>query len=139
MFKVIIYTDGSCIPQDERKPGGYAAILKYGNHTRTISGAQFHTTSQQMELTALIEALKMLRRPCEAVVFTDSQYVMKCAVGEYKINKNAHLFHQLDKVIEAGGHKLNFIKVEAHTGIELNEECDELAKKTIAQMIKEAV
>ena len=98
-----------------------------------------HTTSQKMELIALIEALKMLRKPCEVTVLTDSQYVMKCATGEFRINKNAELFHQLDSVIEAGGHKLGFIKVEAHTGVELNEECDSLAKRAIAEMLKEAV
>ena len=72
---VEIYTDGAC--SGNPGPGGYAAILKYGQEIREISGYEVETTNNRMEMMAVIEALRQLKRPCTVRVITDSQYVVK--------------------------------------------------------------
>lgn len=73
MKKVEIYTDGSCLRNPG--PGGWAAILVYGDNKKEISGYSTDTTNNQMELTAVIQALKCLKERCEVTIYSDSQYV----------------------------------------------------------------
>ena len=67
---VTIYTDGACDPNPG--PGGWAAILQFGEHTKELTGAEPDTTNNRMELTAAVEALKALKQPCRVELFTDS-------------------------------------------------------------------
>ena len=136
MFQVIMYTDGSAIPQNEHKPGGYCAILRYGDHSKTVSGARLGTTSQVMELTALVEGLKALKTPCEVLVHTDSQYLVNGLTGRYSLSRNLEVWKELKSVIADGGHVIYFKKVAAHTGVALNEECDRIAKAEIQHCLE---
>ena len=73
MKTVCLFSDGSCL--DNPGPGGWAYILEYGEHKKTASGGQAHTTNNQMELRAAIEGLKALKQPCRVKLYTDSSYV----------------------------------------------------------------
>src|SRR4051812_28546351 len=75
MKKVQVITDGACLGNPGR--GGWAAILRYGKHTKEIFGCEAHTTNNRMELTAAIQGLRTLREHCEVEVVTDTEYVMK--------------------------------------------------------------
>ena len=72
---VIIYTDGGCLGNPG--PGGWAAILRYGRHTKELSGRASQTTNNRMELRAAIEALNTLNRPCRVEIYTDSEYLRR--------------------------------------------------------------
>src|SRR5690606_24169626 len=72
--EVIIYTDGAC--SGNPGPGGWAAILMYGEHRKEISGGEVSTTNNRMELTAAIEALRQLKRPCRVTLYSDSAYLV---------------------------------------------------------------
>ena len=74
MKQVIIYTDGAC--SGNPGPGGWGAVLKYGAHERELSGGEASTTNNRMELTAVIEALRLLKEPCEVELYSDSKYVI---------------------------------------------------------------
>ena len=74
MKQVTIYTDGAC--SGNPGPGGWGAILQYGQHTRELSGGEAHTTNNRMELTGVIEALSLLKEPCEVELYSDSKYVI---------------------------------------------------------------
>jgi len=73
--QVEIYTDGAC--RGNPGPGGWGALLMYGDTEKEICGGELNTTNNRMELTAAIEALRLLKRPCELTLYTDSQYVRK--------------------------------------------------------------
>ena len=73
MKKVEIFTDGAC--SGNPGPGGYGAILRYNGHEKEISGGEKETTNNRMELLAVIESLKLLKEPCEVMLYSDSQYV----------------------------------------------------------------
>lgn len=150
MFQVIMYTDGSSrFNGTDRAVGGWATVLKCGDARKTITGGEMGATNNQMELRAVIEGVKALKRPCEVIVYTDSQYVASNA-GRIRSwrdaswkNKSGHEPKNLDLWIElidagkAGGHHIKFEKVAAHTGDEENELCDRLAKKAAEEtMIK---
>ena len=75
MKKVRIITDGACIENPGR--GGWAAILRHGNHKKEIFGSEQRTTNNRMEMTAAVEGLAALKEPCEVEIFTDSQYLKK--------------------------------------------------------------
>ena len=84
MKQVIIYTDGAC--SGNPGPGGWGAVLKYGAHERELSGGEASTTNNRMELTAVIEALDILKEPCVVELYSDSKYVIDglskgCAKG----------------------------------------------------------
>src|SRR3990172_2866469 len=72
---VIIYTDGACDPNPG--PGGWGVLLLYGNHEETLSGSEPDTTNNRMELTAAIQAIRALNRPCRIILYTDSDYLKK--------------------------------------------------------------
>ncbi len=143
--KVEIFTDGAC--QGNPGPGGWAAILNYKNVKKELSGAEPFTTNNRMELTAVIEALKALKEPCNVTIYTDSQYVQK-GISEWlpkwkqrgwltstknKV-KNVDLWKILDR--EASKHSVTWKWVRGHSGIPQNERCDHLAKMAIENMKK---
>lgn len=143
MKKVTIYTDGAC--SGNPGMGGWAAVLSYKNKKREISGSEKNTTNNRMEMKAVIEALRILKEPCECEIFSDSQYVVNAfnehwlsswQKNEWKTSsknevKNIDLW--LELIAESARHKVTFVKVKGHADVELNERCDELAKAAIEQ------
>ena len=141
MEKVIIYTDGAC--SGNPGPGGWGAILMYKDNKKEISGGKKNTTNNEMELTAVIEGLKMLKYPCEVEVYSDSAYVVNAFLQKWIDNwlknnwktsnkepvKNQELWKELYELIKT--HKVKFIKVKGHSDNEFNNRCDELARNAI--------
>ena len=141
MEKVVIYTDGAC--SGNPGPGGWGAILMYKGVKKEISGGSKQTTNNIMELTAVIEGLKMLKFPCEVDLYSDSAYVVnafeqKWIFGWLKKNwktasgdpvKNKELWEELYGLTKI--HTVNFIKVKGHSDNEYNNRCDELARGEI--------
>ena len=138
MNKVTIYTDGAC--SGNPGPGGWGAILKAGEAERELSGGEEETTNTRMELTAVIESLNALKRPCEVELYTDSQYVAnainlgwlenwKKRGWKRKDGKllNPELWQKLDSLLET--HKVTFHWVKGHADNEYNNRCDALAVK----------
>lgn len=143
MKKVMIYTDGSC--RRNPGPGGWGAILVYGGREREISGGEADTTNNRMELTAAIEALAMLKEPCEVTLTSDSKYltdaVTKGWVYSWKKKgwkrsgnesvPNTDLWECLLALLDV--HNVEFIWVRGHAGHEYNERCDEMAQARSAE------
>lgn len=140
MKQVRLFTDGSC--HGNPGPGGWAAILAYGDAEREISGAEPATTNNQMELRAVIEGLRALRESCEVDVWTDSRYVvdgMKTWLANWKRRgwvtadrkpvKNGDLWRDLDA--EAQRHRVRWHWVRGHDGHPENERCDRMANEAI--------
>jgi ribonuclease HI len=140
MKRVDIFTDGAC--RGNPGPGGYGIILRSGSHEKELSGFDPDTTNNRMELTAAIEALKALQKPCEATVTTDSQYVcegMSRWISGWKSNgwknanrkpvKNRELWMALDSL--CGRHRVQWKWIRGHSGHPENERCDELANLAI--------
>lgn len=137
---VDIFTDGAC--SGNPGPGGWGALLRLGDKEKALSGFDPATTNNRMELTAVIEALKALRRPVTARVHTDSQYVQK-GISEWihgwkrrgwktadgKPVKNADLWQTLDRL--ATSHQIEWIWVRGHAGHHENERVDQLARAAI--------
>ncbi len=135
---VEIYTDGACLGNPGR--GGWAAILLYKKHQKIISGAERESTNNRMELTAVIEALKLLKKPAEIIIYTDSKYVMegitKWILGwkkngwktaDKKPIKNLNLWRDLEA--EVSKHKITWQWVRGHSGNHFNEIVDKVAKE----------
>jgi ribonuclease HI len=135
-----IYTDGACRGNPGR--GGWAALLRMGEHEREISGAEAHTTNNRMELTAVIRALEALKRPVQARLYTDSEYVRRGVsewLGSWKARgwrtadrkpvKNQDLWQRLDELRH--GHEIEWHWVPAHAGVADNERVDRLANEAI--------
>ncbi|MDQ2956741.1 MAG: ribonuclease HI [Actinomycetota bacterium] len=134
--RVVMYTDGAC--KGNPGPGGWGAWLRSGAHERELSGGEPLTTNNRMELTAVIEGLSALKKPCEVTVFTDSQYVRQ-GITEWIHNwkargwqtkdkkpvKNADLWRLLDQA--AGRHRVEWRWVRGHAGDPGNEKADALA------------
>jgi ribonuclease HI len=147
MKKVIIYTDGAC--SGNPGAGGWGAILKYGEHEKEISGYEDNTTNNKMELTAAIEALKLLKEPCEVELYSDSAYLVNAFnnnwVEKWKNNgwknagkeevKNIELWKQLDEMTKR--HRITWIKVKGHAHNEYNNRCDKLATDEVKRNRKE--
>ena len=137
---VTIYTDGAC--KGNPGPGGWGAILKYEGHVKEIKGYSHNTTNNIMEITAVIESLKSLKRSCHIVITTDSNYV-KDGITDWihdwkkrgwktsgkKPVKNKELWQQLD--LETKRHKIRWEWVKGHSGHPENERADELANEAI--------
>ncbi len=137
MKKVDIYTDGAC--SGNPGPGGWGAVLIYNGVKKELSGGEKETTNNRMELTAVIEALKKLKEPCEVTLTTDSKYVCEAINqgwvyswkkrGWKKADKkpalNVDLWEELLPLLKT--HKVEFVWVKGHAGHEFNERCDELA------------
>ena len=138
MEEITLYTDGAC--SGNPGPGGWGSILILGENKKEISGGSKDTTNNIMELTAVIEGLKMLKRPCKVQVYSDSAYVVngfnqKWIYGWMKKNwknasgepvKNKELWQELYNLTQI--HEVTFNKVKGHADNELNNRCDELAR-----------
>jgi len=138
--RVVIHTDGAC--RGNPGPGGWGVVLRYNGNLKKLKGFDSETTNNRMELTAVIEGLRALTRPCEIELHTDSKYVMQ-GITEWLSNwkrngwrtaarkpvKNIDLWQQLDE--EVARHKIDWNWVKGHSGIEDNEMADELANAAI--------
>jgi len=138
---VEIFCDGAC--SGNPGPGGYGAILRYGGNEKEISGAAPDTTNNRMEMTAVIEALKQLTRPCRITITTDSQYVVKGMTewiagwqrkGWRNSKKEPVLNRDLwEKLLEhSQQHTVSWNWVRGHAGHPENERCDQLAREALA-------
>ena len=139
--RVTIYTDGAC--SGNPGPGGWGVILRFGEHEKELSGGAADTTNNRMELTAAIEALKTLKRPCAVDLYTDSTYV-RSGITEWldgwkrknwrtaakKPVKNADLWQALDEARLR--HDVTWHWVKGHAGHPENERADELARMGMA-------
>ena len=143
-----IYTDGAC--RGNPGPGGWAALLRKGEHEREISGAEALTTNNRMELTAVIRALEALRRPVQARVYTDSEYVRRgisewlpawkargWRTAERKPVKNQDLWQRLDEL--NAGHRIEWHWVPGHAGVPDNERVDRLANAAIDTLSRQSL
>lgn len=141
-----IYTDGAC--RGNPGPGGWGALLRAGKHEKELWGGEHHTTNNRMEMTAVIESLKAMKRPSDIVLTTDSQYVRK-GITEWiegwkrknwqtaarKPVKNADLWKEIDRL--AATHNIEWKWVKGHSGHAENERVDELANKGIDELPRE--
>ena len=144
MEKVVIYTDGAC--SGNPGPGGWGTILFYKDNKKEIWGNKKDTTNNVMELTAVIEGLKLLKYPCEVELYSDSAYVVNgfdkgWIYGWIKNNwlnsskepvKNKELWEELYNLTKI--HKVHFNKVKGHSDNEYNNRCDELARNAIKEL-----
>ncbi len=140
---VEIWTDGAC--RGNPGPGGWGALLRSGSNERELFGGAPETTNNRMELTAVIEALAALKRPCNVIVHTDSQYV-KLGMTEWlkqwerrgwktadrKPVKNVELWQQLDQQVRR--HKVQWRWVRGHSGDPGNERADALANRGVDEV-----
>ena len=135
-----IFTDGAC--SGNPGPGGYGAILKFGERTQEISGCELKTTNNRMELTAIIEALRQLKKPSQVRVVSDSTYVIKgmtewihgwikkkWVTSSKKPVLNRDLWEELLNASKP--HQVEWKWIKGHYGHKENERCDELAKQAI--------
>jgi ribonuclease HI len=145
MSVVEIYTDGAC--RGNPGPGGWAALLSFGEREKEIAGAEALTTNNRMELTAVIRALEALKKPVQARVYTDSEYVRRgitewvrgwksrgWLTADRKPVKNQDLWQRLDELV--AGHKIEWHWVPGHAGVPGNERVDRLANQAIDAMQK---
>jgi len=141
---VKIYTDGAC--RGNPGPGGWGALLLYGDTERELCGGEADTTNNRMELMAAIEGLNALKRPCDVLLYTDSTYVQK-GISEWlegwkarnwrtaakKPVKNADLWRALDEA--AARHEIDWRWVKGHAGNEGNERADQLANRGLEEAL----
>lgn len=141
MKEVAIYTDGAC--SGNPGPGGWGAILMYGERRKELSGGEKDTTNNRMELTAVIEALRALKQPCIVTIYSDSAYVVNAfdkgwVKGWMKngwVNskgqpvENQDLWKTLIREMER--HRVQYVKVKGHSDNEWNNRCDQLAREAI--------
>jgi ribonuclease HI len=144
MSVVSLYTDGAC--SGNPGPGGWAAILVYGEHEKALSGGEKDTTNQRMEIAAVVEGLKALTRPCHVKVYSDSAYVVNAFHQQWYVAwkrngwrnsknepvKNRELWEAL--LTEVAKHKVEFCKVKGHSGHQYNERCDALAREAVSRL-----
>jgi ribonuclease HI len=143
--KVELYTDGAC--SGNPGPGGWGVILRMGPHEKELFGGESATTNNRMELMAVIEGLRALKRPVRADIYTDSQYVMKGMnewIKGWKARgwktaakepvKNVDLWQALDS--ECARHELKWHWVRGHNGHVENERADALARRGVEQSRK---
>ena len=141
MEKVIIYTDGAC--SGNPGPGGWGTVLMYKDSKKEISGGAKNTTNNIMELTAVVEGLKLLKFPCEVELYSDSAYIVNAfnqgwiynwkkknwKTADGKEVKNKEIWQELYELTQT--HKVIFNKVKGHSDNEYNNRCDELARNAI--------
>jgi len=139
-MKVEIFCDGAC--SGNPGVGGYGSILRCGATVKELSGAEGATTNNRMEMSGAIAALEALTRPCEVVLTTDSQYLVKGMTewmsgwikrGWVNSKKEPVLNRDLwERLLELSrAHKINWVWVRGHNGHQENERCDELARAAI--------
>ena len=143
MKKIDIYTDGAC--RGNPGPGGWGALLIYKDADKTIYGGEKNTTNNRMEMTAIIEALKIVKMDCDITLYTDSKYVMDgitkwlpnwkkkgWMTSNKKPVKNKDLWQVLEESISK--HNIEWRWVKGHAGIPGNEKADELANQGIDEL-----
>lgn len=144
MEEVIIYTDGAC--SGNPGSGGWGAILMINENKKEISGGNKNTTNNVMELTAVIEALKLLKRPCNVNLYSDSAYVVNAFLQNWILGwikngwknsnkedvKNKELWQELISLTKV--HNVTFHKVKGHADNKYNNRCDELARNAIKNL-----
>ncbi|MDX1455025.1 MAG: ribonuclease HI [Gammaproteobacteria bacterium] len=147
MSRVTIYTDGAC--RGNPGPGGWGVFMSWEGTERTIKGGEPETTNNRMELTAAIEALEALKRPCVVDLYTDSEYLRK-GITEWlpgwkrngwrtaakKPVKNAELWQALEAAV--GDHAVNWHWVKGHSGDPGNERADALANEAIDALLSDS-
>lgn len=138
-----IFTDGAC--RGNPGPGGWGALLRAGSHEKELWGGEAHTTNNRMEMTAVIESLKALKKPSDVILTTDSQYVRK-GITEWiegwkrknwqtaarKPVKNADLWREIDAL--AALHTIDWRWVKGHSGHAENERVDDLANRGVDEL-----
>lgn len=142
LTKVRIYTDGAC--SYNPGPGGWACVLICGEHRKEISGYAENTTNNRMELQACIEGLRSLKRACQVSMFCDSNYVVQafnCGwieswqkkkwLDKGELRKNYDLWQELLALTQL--HQVEWCKVKGHADDDLNNRCDELARRAIRE------
>lgn len=146
MKQITIYSDGAC--RGNPGPGGWGALLVYGEHRRELHGGERETTNNRMELTAAIMALEALREPCHVRIFTDSEYVRR-GMTEWlagwkakgwrtagrKPVKNADLWQRLEGA--CARHQIDWHWVKGHNGDPGNEHADQLANKGVDEVVQQ--
>ena len=144
MDTVTIYTDGAC--SGNPGPGGWGSILMIGENKKEISGGEKNTTNNIMELTAVIKALQLLKRPCNVDLYSDSAYVVNAFLQNWIFGwikngwinsnkeevKNKELWQELISLTKI--HNVTFHKVKGHDDNEYNNRCDELARNAIKNL-----
>ncbi|MGB0205212.1 MAG: ribonuclease HI [Neptuniibacter sp.] len=143
MKVVEIFTDGAC--KGNPGPGGWGALMRYGDNVKELFGGEDNTTNNRMELMAAIVALETLNRPCQVVLTTDSQYVRQGITewleGWKKRNwknsakkpvKNSDLWQRLDAATQP--HQIDWKWVKGHSGHPENERADQLANKGVEEL-----
>lgn len=142
MNQVVIYTDGAC--KGNPGPGGWGVYLRSGSVEKDLFGGEPQTTNNRMELTAVIEALRALKRPCHVLMYMDSEYVRK-GITEWLPGwkargwktaakqpvKNVDLWQALDEAVQTGGHQIEWRWVKGHAGDPGNERADALANRGV--------
>jgi len=143
MNRVEIFTDGAC--RGNPGPGGWGALMRFGDEEKELCGGEAETTNNRMELMAVIQALSALKRPCDVVLTSDSTYVLN-GIQEWMPNwkkrgwktatkkpvKNVDLWKQLDDVIQV--HTIDWQWVKGHSGHAENEIADQLANRGIDEL-----
>jgi ribonuclease HI len=142
---VVIHTDGAC--SGNPGPGGWGAVMHYGENERELWGGELATTNNRMELMAAIQALEALKRPCKVELHTDSQYLRNgirewihawkargWKTADKKPVKNEDLWRRLDEARMR--HQVDWYWVKGHAGHELNERADELARRGLAEVVE---
>lgn len=140
---VVIHTDGAC--SGNPGPGGWGAILTFGEREKQLQGGEARTTNNRMELMAAIAALEALKRPCRVDLHTDSQYLrngIMSWIGKWKTNgwrtadrkpvKNVDLWQRLEQALAP--HQVRWHWVRGHAGHGMNERADALAREAIDQL-----
>ena len=144
MEQITIYTDGAC--SGNPGPGGWGAILLYNDIIKELSGGKPNTTNNIMEMTAVIEALKALKKPCNVNLYSDSAYVVNAFLQNWILGwikngwknsskeevKNKELWQELFSLTKI--HDVTFHKVKGHADNEYNNRCDELARNAIKSL-----
>jgi ribonuclease HI len=141
--RVVIHTDGAC--SGNPGPGGWGAILEFGDVKKELKGGEAHTTNNRMELMGAISALEALKKDCAVALYTDSQYLRLGIMGwihgwkkngwrtaDKKPVKNIDLWQRLDKALAQ--HEIEWHWVKGHAGHDMNERADELARDAIAEI-----
>ena len=143
--RIEMFTDGAC--KGNPGPGGWGVLLRAPGHEKELFGGEAHTTNNRMELTAVIEGLTALKRPCEVDLYLDSQYVRQGItewIAGWKAKgwrtstkqpvKNVDLWQRLDALVSSAGHVIRWHWVRGHAGHEGNERADALANRGVASL-----